>query len=659
LLVTHLFLSPLVFWPETLEVFEFNKVVLLGLTVLALTGLGLAAVASPGGLGAAIRFLRATARQPVAWGVVLYVVSAIASTFTSLSPRTSLWGAHESFAGLVTVLAYTGLFFASLALCRDLDDGRRITLAPVAALAVASVYAFLQVIHVDPMAWERTSDIDGFVRPFGPLGHPNILGAYVVMVLPLVLERAARAFRRHAPQGWLYAALAVAGVAVVALTLSRGAWLALAAVTLILVLGWSGGRRWQVLGGLGLTSLMAVGTIAVVPGPLGNRLRQTPEAGGRLILWRGAWDLFTEHPIVGCGLDAFQLAFPSRRGLEFGQVEWDASPAKAHNELLQTLATQGLLGAAAVALLAFGVGRAAVRAWRETTLEQRPFVVAVVAGLVGFTVEDFFSFTTAGCGTLAVTLAAVLSGLQQPRPWRQAENRPTRSGWWVLVWLAIGAVTLGFMWRGAVAPWLASHASWQAERLQDDEPRTALALAEDAVCFDPERDIHWVRLGAAAQSAARAAQGDVRRGFWLRARQAFTEARRLVPVSGFQRVNLGRLLGEMASEGLSDPAEAFAEFDAGLALDPNNAYYYVEATVTALLVGDLARGRRYVEDGLARFPGLGPARAGAGYLAFAERRWADAARLLDWAVTGDWHGDGDGQLRAARARDAARMAAGR
>jgi hypothetical protein len=85
----------------------------------------------------------------------------------------------------------------------------------------------------------------------------------------------------------------------------------------------------------------------------------------------------------------------------------------------------------------------------------------------------------------------------------------------------------------------------------------------------------------------------------------------------------------------------------------------VEATVTALLVGDLARGRRYVEDGLARFPGLGPARAGAGYLAFAERRWADAARLLDWAVTGDWHGDGDGQLRAARARDAARMAAGR
>ena len=89
---------------------------------------------------------------------------------------------------------------------------------------------------------------------------------------------------------------------------------------------------------------------------------------------------------------------------------------KAHNEAIHVLATQGLLGAAAVAVLTVGLVLAAWGAWGRASGCEKLLLIAICAGTVGFYVQNVFGFTVAGCGTLFVTFAALLSRLRRPAP---------------------------------------------------------------------------------------------------------------------------------------------------------------------------------------------------------------------------------------------------
>ena len=217
------------------------------------------------------------------------------------------------------------------------------------------------------------------------------------------------------------AAIVIVAVAATATAVSRGAWLALAAAVIVLALGAladrrasRGGRRRHRLGRRGagpgvlaiaLPAGRGVGTLA----SLAQRVRQFGESASRQHIWQAAWDIFRDHPLIGTGLDTFQIAFADKRTVAYWNLEWNGSPTRAHNEALNILATQGLLGGLAVVVLVAGVVIAARRALRSS--EDRLLAVALLAGLVAFGVEDLFSFTVAGCGTLAVTQAALLSRL--------------------------------------------------------------------------------------------------------------------------------------------------------------------------------------------------------------------------------------------------------
>src|SRR5262249_48886952 len=119
--------------------------------------------------------------------------------------------------------------------------------------------------------------------------------------------------------------------------------------------------------------------------------------------------LFADHPWLGCGPDTFALAFGQQRTAAYWQTEWGVTPTRAHNEIIHLLATQGLLGGSALLLLLVGGVSAGVRAWRRAPSEARPLVAAVALGVIGFFIQDLFSFTMAGGGTLLVVCAALLS----------------------------------------------------------------------------------------------------------------------------------------------------------------------------------------------------------------------------------------------------------
>jgi O-antigen ligase len=409
-------LSPLVFSSATIEAFEYTKVTLL------LTAAILAAALAPGALA---RDRAAAIRDPLGTAVVLFVLSAIVSTVVSIGRWASLLGTHESYFGLTTILAYAVLFLATRAVCESAADLRRLRLAPIVAAAPVSLYAIVQIAGLDPIVYARVSGLGGFVRPFATLGHPNFLSAFLVMTAPLVVHALVRALGRgQRVVAAALGAIAVVSMAAVAIAVSRGAWLALAAAALVMVIGaMVVGERPAVaaigvLAGGGACVIVALALVlrggvgGMVLAGLGQRLRQLGDAGSRQHIWRAAWEIFRDHPLVGSGLDTFQLAFAGKRTAAYWNIEWNGSPTRAHNEALNLLATQGLLGALGALALLVGVALVARRALRST--DDRLLVLALIAGGAAFVVQDLFSFTVAGCGTLVVTQAALLSRLASP-----------------------------------------------------------------------------------------------------------------------------------------------------------------------------------------------------------------------------------------------------
>jgi O-antigen ligase len=409
-------LAPLLFHVGTPGVFEFPKVqLLIGVAVL-LSALGLTWLLGRGRWDGAA--LAGWWREDLlATGWVLFLLSAVISTVTSLSPLTSLRGRADNPAGLLTLLSYAVLFFAVRLLCRHGADARRCLAALVLAGVLAAGYALVQYAGLDPVTWTGVSQVGDYFRPFGTVGHANMLAAFVVAVLPLAVYFAGRAWRQRR-----WAALAVvagggvAMVAAVGVALSRAAYLGLAAVVLVLVTALVlSARRLAPAAAVALAVLVLPLAVLVLNrhhpqlAPVWERLGAASQDEARQEIWRAALALFWEKPRCGQGLDTFGLAFASHRTARFALLEWYHTPTHAHNELLQVLATQGLPGLLAVLVMLAGLGQSAWRACRRPDGLDRGLVAALMAALTGVLVPTLFGFTLVPAGVAFVTVAALLS----------------------------------------------------------------------------------------------------------------------------------------------------------------------------------------------------------------------------------------------------------
>jgi tetratricopeptide (TPR) repeat protein len=177
---------------------------------------------------------------------------------------------------------------------------------------------------------------------------------------------------------------------------------------------------------------------------VGQRVEHLGDSASRQHIWQAALAIFDDYPLFGSGPDTFQLAFAAKRTAAYWQVEWNLTPARAHNEVLHILATQGLAGAVALLALLIGLGVAGARAWRRAGPEARPLVLAVLAGTTAFLVQSGFGFTVVASGGLFVTLAGLLSRFGEARVEPIPELSLTRC-WWAPAALGCGAVLAGLV----------------------------------------------------------------------------------------------------------------------------------------------------------------------------------------------------------------------
>ncbi len=314
----------------------------------------------------------------------------------------SLLGNTDQWRRIVMGMWYAGAYILAWLLLHELLANRIITRRVLMNALLLSGVLILAFGYLQARVWLTTTlplILNGSVefslpRPVSTLGNANTLGAFLAVLLPLVLE-AARGSKGSARVLMAIYALLVGGLLI--LTYSRGAWIGAAAGVGVYVLllvgqaGWLTPRRvWEfwfaqrasVRVGLGVT---ATAFLVIVTLAFFLVARSYLSPGGRSIdtrtwIYDTAWRVFTEQPLTGSGLFTFGT----------GLARYNGNPphephAHAHNVVLHVAAELGVIGLLALTISVVLVIRALLH-----TMQRDPVVLAGASGVAAFAVHHLF-----------------------------------------------------------------------------------------------------------------------------------------------------------------------------------------------------------------------------------------------------------------------------
>lgn len=264
----------------------------------------------------------------------------------------------------------------------------------------------------------------GFITSTGELvwrvtagiGHPNMLGGFLMVVVPLAVAGA------MADRRWrlLHATAAVLALLGIYASFSRGALLALAVMPFVLLRG----RSFLLL-----VPAVAVVLAVGVPSVLQERFAAGGGSGGselasRADFWDVGLTIWADRPVVGVGVGTFPEAYAEARVVDKGFLPNTAlePPPHAHNLAIHVLAEQGLVGLVLLgAILATAVRRAA-RVRRVADPPAAILASGMLAAIAGFLVHNLFEVTlleNTGIqvwGMLGILAAFSAVELEEPLP---------------------------------------------------------------------------------------------------------------------------------------------------------------------------------------------------------------------------------------------------
>jgi putative inorganic carbon (HCO3(-)) transporter len=190
---TLFFLVPLLIYPKTFELFEFNKMWFVFAMALVIFFLWAVKTILLGKLQ--IR------RTPLDIPILLFVASQIIATIFSLDPYVSFWGYYSRFnGGILSTLTYVFLYYAFASTMISHEEGEQkkasFKLLFISLLSgfVVALWGFPSHFGYDPTCFVFRGSFDVScwteqfqpkVRIFSTLGQPNWLAAYLGILLPL------------------------------------------------------------------------------------------------------------------------------------------------------------------------------------------------------------------------------------------------------------------------------------------------------------------------------------------------------------------------------------------------------------------------------------------------------------------------------------------
>jgi hypothetical protein len=233
-------------------------------------------------------------------------------------------------------------------------------------------------------------------RAAGTAGHPGLLGAYLVLVLPVlfVMGFADEDRRRR----WVWLPSALLGSAACVATLARAAWLGLVIALLIAAILAVHFRvlKPRLLFRLALAALL-LGLVvgAAFGGLLWERL--TLDFRGsvefRSALNRASIDMIEDHPLLGVGLNNYTIVLPRYDPESTWAMQGGAGQlAAVHNLYLLVWSELGSVGLLAFLLFVAAPMLKSLLRCQAMERQHRALVAGLVAGMLGMLAAEMSQF---------------------------------------------------------------------------------------------------------------------------------------------------------------------------------------------------------------------------------------------------------------------------
>lgn len=407
------------------------------------------------------RFFSTELDRPLAAALLAWTLAAA----FSIDPRFSALGTYGGYTYGLWQVASCAAVFRLTAGC-DAKTRRLVLKAALSAAMLAGAYAVLQVAGLDPLV--PVQDLPNH-RALSTLASPVFLGAYLALWLPVALHWAL-----SEPGEERFGAAAVALICAGLLaSVSRGAWLgaALGAGVYLKLTGRLRVPRWHWCRWAAVAVLAGLAALWSVRALERRDASSVGQENTRVAIWSMAGRIFIRHPWLGNGPDTFEQGLRQVRTEDFIRLLGQGYRlGHAHNELLQVLATTGLLGLAAYLWLIFGLSAAARGALAGE--DGRARAAALAAGLAALFFNLQFNIGSLPSYVSAALAAGELCAARE-------ENSPGAAVWRLknaaMLLLAAGGVFLSLRLAAADHEFKLAHAA--ADRAEAARRyRAALAL---------------------------------------------------------------------------------------------------------------------------------------------------------------------------------------
>lgn len=352
----------------------------------------------------------------------LFLSFAVLAAFAALcgdSVSKSLLGTLERRWGVLTWTSFLG-FYLLLRVHLNGDGWKRVLQVMAAVAAAVSLYGLCQAAGL----WPGRAEPAGWSRISATLGNPGYLAAYLVVSASLTgywVLRRSEGWRRGL---WL-AALAVQGGALL-LTGTRAVVLGISVAVFVVAGAWfvlapSRRLQWAAVGGMTLVVGAGV-AVYLVQGPGDSHVftwwdrlftefsPATKSVRSRLVAWAAAFEGIRKAPLLGAGPENFILVWSRHFDPLVYHVAGGGVFDRAHNVVVETAATTGLLGLIAYLGMWAAVGRNILRAWRQGSLSA-PAASILALGAVSYFVYLLFWFHDHSSFLAFVVLAGLVGHL--------------------------------------------------------------------------------------------------------------------------------------------------------------------------------------------------------------------------------------------------------
>lgn len=355
--------------------------------------------------------------------LLLAALSLILSTIFARDVSLAVSGAQFTREGLLVNLSYL-LLLLSCSVIRK-PKYRKWIYTALAVVGVFEVFmAVMQsVVRSETFLGGMTVEEGGSARAFGTLTNQNPYGALMAMLAGLEFGLLFCAEKKN--KKLLHGALALGFTYAMVLSGTRGAMVGLAGSSLIftivvLVYQKKAGQKLSAPAKK-LAAVIACVVLAVVLAALSSYStvvetvdRVAAEAdvaaadslgSGRIGIWKGAWKhLFLEHPILGVGVSNFRLTKLNGDGVMMAFV--------AHNEYLDILCSQGIVGLVTYLALMLYIFITAMRKLKKNGIEQSKELLGLLMAFTAYMITAFFGWRI----IYLTPYFYVITGLMTSRP---------------------------------------------------------------------------------------------------------------------------------------------------------------------------------------------------------------------------------------------------